>query len=154
MVPVRGSGGAGFIRIALDSIPARLAAAGLATHALLTLGVSGRLIWSEIVDISPATSQALYKAIGLDVLLAFGVSTATVVTITEVIDTIMVIAHFVGKKMKEEGRAEGLEAGRAEGRAEAVAKMNEKVSRLLEEHPELRNTIEPLLISDEKSGEG
>ena len=87
-------------------------------------------------------------------LLAFGVSTATVVTITEVIDTIMVIAHFVGKKMKEEGRAEGLEAGRAEGRAEAVAKMNEKVSRLLEEHPELRNTIEPLLIRDGKSSEG
>ena len=124
----------------MDSIPARLVAAGLATHALLTLGISGWLIWREIVDISHATSQALYKAIGLDVLLAFGVSTATVVTITEVIDTIMVIAHFVGKKMKEEGREEG----REEAEAEMYSLMREWLDRQLEAHPELKDKIEPL----------
>lgn len=70
---------------------------------------------------------------------AFAISVATVVTVSEVIDTIMVIAHFVGQKMKAEGLAEG----RAEGREEALAEMGEWYQRLLEAHPELKDTIEP-----------
>lgn len=75
--------------------------------------------------------------------MAFGVSTATVVTIAEVIDSIMVIAHFVGKKMKAEGFAQGRAEGKAEAEAAISARMTEWFNRLLESHPELKDTIEP-----------
>lgn len=136
-------------RIPLNGISHRLAPSGLALHAALTLSGS---IWSlqhEIANGGHATAYAIYQAVGFDVLRAFGVSTAIVVTLAEVIDTAMVIAHFVGKRMKAEGRAEGLAEGRAEGivlgRAQAEAELNEKLNRCLEAHPELKDTIAPLL---------
>ena len=118
-------------------------------HAALTLSGS---IWSlqhEIANGGHSTAYAVYQAVGFDVLRAFGVSTAIVVTLAEVIDTAMVIAHFVGKRMKAEGREEGLAEGRAEGialgRAQAEAELNEKLHRCLEAHPELKDAIAPLL---------
>lgn len=151
-------GAVGVIRIALDSISPRWAGWGLTAHAMLTLGGS---IWGAhhaIVSGGNETAYDLYIAIGMGVIRAFGISLATVVTTAEVVDTIMVIAHFVGLKLKEEGRAEGREEGRAEGReegrAEVATKMNEKLQRLLEAHPELKDEIEPLLIRDEKISEG
>ena len=48
----------------------------------------------------------------------------------------MVIAHFVGQQMKAEGRAEGLE--------EVLAEMEKWYQRLLEAHPESKDSIEPL----------
>ena len=114
-------------------------------HAALTLGGS---IWSlqhEIANGGHATAYAVYQAVGFDVLRAFGVSTAIVVTLAEVIDTAMVIAHFVGKRMKAEGREEGLAEGIALGRAQAEAELNEKLHRCLEAHPELKDAIAPLL---------
>ena len=54
----------------------------------------------------------------------------------------MVIAHFVGQQMKKEGLAQG----RAEGRAEVEAQVEEWFKRLLDAHPELKDTIEPLPI--------
>ena len=136
-------------RIPLNGISHRLAPWGLALHAALTLSGS---IWSlqhEIANGGHATAYAVYQAVGFDVLRAFGVSTAIVVTLAEVIDTAMVIAHFVGKRMKAEGREEGLAEGRAEGialgRAQAEAELNEKLHRCLEAHPELKDAIAPLL---------
>ena len=136
-------------RIPLNGISHRLAPWGLAMHAALTLSGS---IWSlqhEIANGGHATAYAVYQAVGFDVLRAFGVSTAIVVTLAEVIDTAMVIAHFVGKRMKAEGREEGLAEGRAEGialgRAQAEAELNEKLHRCLEAHPELKDAIAPLL---------
>ena len=52
----------------------------------------------------------------------------------------MVIAHFVGQKMKAEGRAEG----RAQAEKEMRAQMAEWLDRLLAKHPELKDSIEPL----------
>ena len=138
-------------RIDLDSISHRWAGWGLATHAVLTLGGS---LWGAqhaIVSGGHEAAYDLYIAIGMAVVRAFGISLATVVTTGEVIDTIMVIAHFVGQKMKQEGRAEGREQGRAEGRAEAATEVNQKVQRLLETHPELKEELEALLIHDTKN---
>lgn len=140
-------------RIPLNGISHRLAPWGLALHAALTLSGS---IWSlqhEIANGGHATAYAVYQAVGFDLLRAFGVSTAIVVTLAEVIDTAMVIAHFVGKRMKAEGREEGLAEGREEGltegialgRAQAEAELNEKLHRCLEAHPELKDAIAPLL---------
>ena len=91
-----------------------------------------------------STAQDVYQAVGLGVIMAFGLSTATVITIAEVIDTIMVIAHFVGRKMKAEGRAEG----RAEAETAMYSRMSEWLDRLLEQHPALKDTIEPLPAPD------
>ena len=55
-------------------------------------------------------------------------------------DNAMIIARFVGLKMKAEGYAQG--------RAEVIAEMNAKVSRLMEAHPEFRDLLETLLIPD------
>ena len=132
-------------RIPLNGISHRLAPWGLALHAALTLSGS---IWSlqhEIANGGHATAYAVYQAVGFDVLRAFGVSTAIVVTLAEVIDTAMVIAHFVGKRMKAEGREEGLAEGIALGRAQAEAELNEKLHRCLEAHPELKDAIASLL---------
>ena len=140
-------------RIPLNGISHRLAPWGLALHAALTMSGS---IWSlqhEIANGGHSTAYAVYQAVGFDVLRAFGVSTAIVVTLAEVIDTAMVIAHFVGKRMKAEGREEGLAEGREEGRAEGIAlgraqaeaELNEKLHRCLEAHPELKDAIAPLL---------
>ena len=170
----------GFLqRIPLESISPRLAPWGLALHAALTLGGSAWGIREALVNGGYAVAYDLYQAIGINTLLAFGLSTATVVTIAEVIDSIMVIAHFVGKRMKAQGVAEGIERGRAEGiergiergrtegieqgieqgRTEGVAEGIEQgapgrrpqwYARLLDAHPELKDTIEPPPIGDAK----
>ena len=130
----------GFWRIALDSIPARWAAAALGAHAGLT--VTG-IVWAIIHETGNAehgSAHEVYQAVGLGVVMAFGISSATVITIAEVIDTIMVIAHFIGRRMKSEGRAEG----RAEAEAAMYSRMSEWLDRLLESHPELKGTLEPL----------
>ena len=144
----------GAIRIALDSISPRWAGWGLTAHALLTLAGSAWGAEHAIVSGGHETAYDLYIAIGMGVVKAFGISLAVAVTTGEVIDTIMVIAHFVGQKMKQEGREEGRAEGREEGRAEVAAEVNEKLHRLLEARPDLRDEIEPLLIRDEKTGEG
>ena len=146
---------------------------GLAAHAVGVWGIRGAL-----VNDGYAVAYELYQAIGINVLLAFGLSTAMVVTTAEVIDSIMVIAHFVGKRMKaqgiaegiEQGRTEGIELGRAEGiergrtegaaegieqgRTEGVARKEAEVAqwyaRLLDAHPELKDAIEPPPIGDAK----
>ena len=154
----------GFLqRIPLESISPRLAPWGLALHAALTLGGSAWGIRDALVNGGYTVAYELYQAIGINTLLAFGLSTATVVTTAEVIDSIMVIAHFVGKRMKAQGVAEGIERGRAEGiergiergRTEGVAEGIEQgragkeaevaqwYARLLDAHPELKDTIEP-----------
>ncbi len=137
-------GQSSILRVALDSIPARWAAAALATHATLTtIGV----VWSivhHVLSGDHTSAHALYRAIGLDVIAAFGISTATVITIAEVIDTIMVISHFVGQKLKAEGRAQGLAEGRAEAEKEMHAQMAGWLDRLLAQHPELKDSVEPL----------
>ena len=92
----------------------------MALHAGLTLGGSAWGIREALVNGGYATAYELYQAIGINTLLAFGVSTATVVTTAEVIDSIMVIAHFVGKRMKAQGIAEGIEQGIQRGRAEGI----------------------------------
>ena len=111
----------GFLqRIPLESISPRLAPWGLALHAGLTLGGSAWGIREALVNGGYAVAYELYQAIGINTLLAFGLSTATVVTTAEVIDSIMVIAHFVGKRMKAQGIAEGIEQGIQRGRAEGI----------------------------------
>ena len=153
----------GFLqRIPLESISPRLAPWGLALHAGLTLGGSAWGIRDALVNGGYAVSYELYQAIGINTLLAFGLSTATVVTTAEVIDSIMVIAHFVGKRMKAQGIAEGIERGRTEGvaegieqgRTEGVARKEAEVAqwyaRLLDAHPELKDAIEPPPIGDAK----
>ena len=72
----------------------------------------------------------------------------------------MIIAHFVGLKMKAEGYAQGFAQGYAEGFAESFARsyteslaqgraeMNARVSQLMEAHPEFRDLLETLLIRD------
>ena len=143
----------------------------MALHAGLTLGGSAWGIREALVNGGYAVAYELYQEIGINVLLAFGLSTATVVTTAEVIDSIMVIAHFVGKRMKaqgiaegieqgraegiERGRTEGIERGRTEGVAEGAARKEAEVAqwyaRLLDAHPELKDAIEPPPIGDAKS---
>lgn len=152
------------IRIPLDSVSGRMAIWGPAAHALLTLAGAGWLIGHEIAYGNHAGAHALFKALGYEVLWAFALSTATIVTIAEVIDTAMVMAHFVGQWMKKQGIAEGHAAGLAEGkqeglaegkqagltegvaigRAQAEAELNERLNQYLAAHPELKDTIEPL----------
>ena len=154
----------GFLqRIPLESISPRLAPWGLALHAALTLGGSAWGIREALVNGGYAVAYELYQAIGINTLLAFGLSTATVVTTAEVIDSIMVIAHFVGKRMKAQGVAEGIEQGIKRGRTEGVAEGIEQgragkeaevaqwYARLLEAHPELKDAIEPPPISGAKA---
>ena len=170
----------GFLqRIPLESISPRLAPWGLALHAALTLGGSAWGIREALVNGGHTVAYELYQAIGINTLLAFGLSTATVVTTAEVIDSIMVIAHFVGKRMKaqgvaegieqgikrgraegiEQGHAEGVERGRTEGVAEGIeqgragkeAEVAQWYARLLEAHPELKDAIEPPPISGAKA---
>ena len=137
----------GFLqRIPLESISPRLAPWGLALHAGLTLGGSAWGIREALVNGGYTVAYELYQAIGINTLLAFGLSTATVVTTAEVIDSIMVIAHFVGKRMKAEGIAEGIERGRAGKEAEVA----QWYARLLDAHPELKDAIEPPPIGDAK----
>ena len=78
----------------------------------------------------------------------------------------MIIAYFVGLKMKAEGYAEGFAQGYAEGFAESFARsyteslaqgrveMNARVSQLMEANPELRDILETLLIRDEQPSTG
>ena len=137
----------GFLqRIPLESISPRLAPWGLALHAGLTLGGSAWGIREALVNGGYAVAYELYQAIGINTLLAFGLSTATVVTIAEVIDSIMVIAHFVGKRMKAQGIAEGIEHGRAGKEAEVA----QWYARLLDAHPELKDAIDPPPIGNAK----
>ena len=141
----------GIIRIALDSISPRWAGWALAAHASLTLGGSIWGVQHAIVTGGHETAYDFYIAVGIGIIWSFGMSLATVVTIAEVIDTIMVIAHFVGQKLRQEGveeglakgREEGLAEGREEGLAAADARMQEWLARILEAHPELKDTIEP-----------
>ena len=71
----------GFLqRIPLESISPRLAPWGLALHAALTLGGSAWGIREALVNGGYAVAYELYQAIGINTLLAFGLSTATVVT--------------------------------------------------------------------------
>ena len=152
----------GIIRIALDSISPRWAGWALAAHAALTLGGSIWGVQHAIVTGGHETAYDFYIAVGIGIIWSFGMSLATVVTIAEVIDTIMVIAHFVGQKLRqegveeglakgrEEGLAEGREEGLAEGLAAADARMQQWFARILEAHPELKDTIEPPPISNGK----
>ena len=127
-------------RVMLDGVSYRWAGWGLTAHAALTLGGTVWAAWHAVFVDGDTEAYDLYVAIGIGLIRAFAISVATVVTVSEVIDTTMVIAHFVGQKMKAEGRAQG----RAEGRAEALAEMEKWYQRLLETHPELKDTIEPL----------
>lgn len=147
-------------RIPLDSVSGRMAVWGPAAHAVLTLAGAGWSIWHEIAYGNHAVAYDLFKAIGYDVLWAFALSTAVIVTIAEVIDAAMVMAHFVGQWMKKQGIAEGLAEGHAAGlaegkqegltegvaigRAQAEAELNERLNQYLAAHPELKDTIEPL----------
>lgn len=144
----------GVLRVALDSISPRWAGWALASHAALTLGGSIWGVQHAIVAGGHETAYDFYIAIGIGIIWSFGMSLATVVTIAEVIDSIMVIAHFVGQKLRQEGVEEGLAKGReeglAEGRAAADARMQEWLARILEAHPELKDTIEPPPISKGK----
>ena len=142
------------LRVMLDGVSYRWAGWALTAHAALTLGGTIWAAWYAVFVDGYTGAYDLYVAIGIGLIRAFAISIATVVTVSEVIDTIMVIAHFVGQKMKAEGRAEGLAEGREKGREEAVAEMEEWYQRLLEAHPELKDTIEPLPIRKEKRGEG
>ena len=145
-------------RIPLDSIPGRMAIWGPAAHAILTLAGAGWSIGHEIANGNHASAYALFQAIGYDVLWAFALSTAIVITIAEVIDAAMVMAHFVGQKMKADGFNEGISQGRAEGRDEGLkegrdekeAEFAEWFDAVLAAHPELSGTIEPPPVSSEK----
>ncbi len=127
-------------RVMLDGVSYRWAGWGLTAHAALTLSGTVWAAWHAVFVDGHTEAYDLYVAIGMGLIRAFAISVATVVTVSEVIDTTMVIAHFVGQKMKAEGRAEG----RVQGRAEALAEMEEWYQRLLEAHPELKDSIEPL----------
>ena len=140
---------AGVLRVALDSISPRWAGWGLAAHAVITLGGFAWAVYDTIVGSTFQSGYDFYTAIGLGLVRAFGISIATIITVAEVIDTAMVIAHFVGQKMKQEGREEGRKEGRQQGRAEAADQFNQRISHLLEAHPELKDEIEPLLVQDE-----
>ena len=124
----------------LDGVSYRWAGWALTAHAALTLGGTVWAAWHAVFVDGYTEAYDLYVAIGTGLIRAFAISVATVVTVSEVIDTTMVIAHFVGQKMKAEGLAEG----RVKGREEALAEMEEWYQRLLEAHPELKDSIEPL----------
>ena len=136
------------LRVMLDGVPYRWAGWGLTAHAALTLGGTVWAVWHAVFVDGYTEAYDLYVVIGIGLIRAFAISVATVVTVSEVIDTTMVIAHFVGQKMKAEGRAEGRAEGFAEGRAEAEKKMRADMAgwldRLLAQHPELKDSIEPL----------
>jgi uncharacterized membrane protein YhiD involved in acid resistance len=135
-------------RVMLDGVSYRWAGWGLTAHAALTLGGT---VWaaSHAVFIDGYTeAYDLYLAIGIGLIRAFAISVAAVVTVSEVIDTTMVIAHFVGQKMKAEGRAEG----RAEAEKEMRAQMAGWLDRLLAQHPELKDSIEPLPGTQTENG--
>lgn len=142
-------------RIPLDSIPGRMAIWGPAAHAVLTLAGAGWSIGHEIAHGNHASAHALFQAIGYDVLWAFALSTAIVITIAEVIDAAMVMAYLVGQKMKadgfnegiSQGRAEGRDKGLEEGRAEKEAEVAEWFDAVLAAHPELAGAIEPPPVS-------
>lgn len=150
-------------RIPLDSIPGRMAIWGPAAHAVLTLAGAGWLIGHEIAYGSHTGAHALFQAIGYDVLWAFALSTAIVITIAEVIDAAMVMAYLVGQKMKADGFNEGISQGRAEGRDEGLkegrdeglkegaaqkeAEVAEWFESVLAAHPELAGAIEPPPVS-------
>ena len=145
-------------RIPLDSIPGRMAIWGPAAHAVLTLAGAGWSIGHEIATGNHASAYALFQAIGYDVLWAFALSTAIVITIAEVIDAAMVMAYLVGQKMKADGFNEGISQGRAEGRDEGLkegrdekeAEFAEWFDAVLAAHPELAGTIEPPPVSRKK----
>ena len=137
-------------RIPLDSIPGRMAIWGPAAHAVLTLAGAGWSIGHEIANGNHASAYALFQAIGYDVLWAFALSTAIVITIAEVIDAAMVMAHFVGQKMKADGFNEGISQGLEQGRAEKEEEFAEWFDAVLAEHPELAGTIEPPPVSSKK----
>jgi len=124
----------------LDGVSYRWAGWGLTAHAALTLSGTVWAAWHAVFADGYTEAYDLYVAIGTGLIRAFAISVAAVVTVSEVIDTTMVIAHFVGQKMKAEGRAEG----RAEAEKEMRAQMAGWLDRLLAQHPELKDSIEPL----------
>ena len=128
------------LRVMLDGVSYRWAGWGLTAHAALTLSGTVWAAWHAVFVDGYTEAYDLYVAIGIGLIRAFAISVATVVTVSEVIDTTMVIAHFVGQKMKAEGRAEG----RAEAEKEMRAQMAGWLDRLLAKHPELKDSIEPL----------
>jgi len=128
------------LRVMLDGVSYRWAGWGLTAHAALTLSGTVWAAWHAVFVDGYTEAYDLYVAIGVGLIRAFAISVATVVTVSEVIDTTMVIAHFVGQKMKAEGRAEG----RAEAEKEMRAQMAGWLDRLLAQHPELKDSIEPL----------
>ena len=138
------------LRVVLDGVSYRWAAWGLTAHAALTLGGTLWAAWHAVFVEGYTEAYDLYVAIGIGLIRAFAISIATVVTVSEVIDTTMVIAHFVGQKMKEEGWAQG----RVKGREEALAEVEAWYQRLLEAHPELKDSIEPLPGTQTGNGGG
>ena len=140
------------LRVVLDSVSYRWAGWGLTAHAALTLGGTLWAAWHAVFVEGYTEAYDLYVAIGIGLIRAFAISIATVVTVSEVIDTTMVIAHFVGQKMKAEGHAQGRAQGRAEGREEALTEMQKWYQRLLEAHPELKDSIEPLPGTQTENG--
>ncbi len=135
-------------RVMLDGVSYRWAGWGLTAHAALTLGGTVWAAWHAVFVDGDTEAYDLYVAIGIGLIRAFAISVATVVTVSEVIDTTMVIAHFVGQKMKAEGRAEG----RAEAEKEMRAQMAAWLDRLLAQHPELKDSIEPLPGTQTENG--
>ena len=135
-------------RVMLDGVSYRWAGWGLTAHAALTLGGTVWATWHAVFVDGDTEAYDLYVAIGIGLIRAFAISVATVVTVSEVIDTTMVIAHFVGQKMKAEGRAEG----RAEAEKEMRAQMAAWLDRLLAQHPELKDSIEPLPGTQTENG--
>lgn len=135
-------------RVMLDGVSYRWAGWGLTAHAALTLGGTVWAAWHAVFVDGDTEAYDLYVAIGIGLIRAFAISVATVVTVSEAIDTTMVIAHFVGQKMKAEGRAEG----RAEAEKEMRAQMAAWLDRLLAQHPELKDSIEPLPGTQTENG--
>ena len=124
------------LRVMLDGVSYRWAGWGLTAHSVLTLSGTIWSAWHAVFVEGYTGSYDLYVAIGIGLIRAFAISMAMVVTVSEAIDTTMVIAHFVGKKMKAEGRAEA--------EKEMRALMADWLDRLLAQHPELADSIEPL----------
>ena len=140
------------LRVMLDGVSYRWAGWGLTAHAALTLSGTVWAAWHAVFVDGYTEAYDLYVAIGIGLIRAFAISVATVVTVSEVIDTTMVIAHFVGQKMKAEGRAQGLAEGRAETEKKMRAEMAEWLDRLLAQHPELKDSIEPLPGTQTENG--
>ena len=142
------------LRVVLDGVSYRWAGWGLTAHAALTLGGTLWAAWHAVFVEGYTEAYDLYVAIGIGLIRAFAISVATVVTVSEVIDTTMVIAHFVGQKMKAEGHAQGRAEGRAEAEKEMRAQMAGWLDRLLAQHPELKDSIEPLPGTQTENGGG